>query len=204
MVLSKWIFANLYNLLSNVVEPKVRPYRILTAGQCHGRVLEIGAGTGANLALLPDDADVSVVEPDKFMRSKLITKTEQLGIDVQVFESKGENLALPSNSFDCVFTTLVLCMVDDVEKVLAEAYRVLKPGGKFYFYEHVASDSKLGIAIQGALSPFWRWATTGCHLNRDIELSLSRIPFAAVNLETFDLSLIPGISIPNIVGHAVK
>ena len=147
MVISKWLFANLYNFLDSVVDPKVRPFRILTAGKCHGKVLEIGAGTGANLPFLPDAVEVVVIEPDKFMRSKLIAQSKRLGIDVQVLPSKGENLAFPDDSFDCVFTTLVLCMVDDVEKVLSEVYRVLKPGGQFYFYEHVISKTKLGIKI---------------------------------------------------------
>ena len=204
MVISKWLFANLYNFLDSVVDPKVRPFRILTAGKCHGKVLESGAGTGANLPFLPDDVEVVVIEPDKFMRSKLIAQSKRLGIDVQVLPSKGENLAFPDDSFDCVFTTLVLCMVDDVEKVLSEVYRVLKPGGQFYFYEHVISKTKLGIKIQIALNPLWKWATTGCNLNRDISFTLRAVSFAEVNIKEFDLDLIPGVSIPNIVGYAVK
>jgi ubiquinone/menaquinone biosynthesis C-methylase UbiE len=190
--------------LNSVVEHKVIPYRIATASKCKGDVLEIGAGTGANIDFIAKVDSFSAVEPDVYMRRKLLKTSFETNLDVNIFDYKGENLKFPDNSFDSVFTTLVLCMVTDVEKVVSEAYRVLKPGGKFYFYEHVVSDKYFGHFFQKILNPIWKWGTTGCHLDRDIKSMIETVPFKEVNIEEFTLQFPIRISIPNIVGYAIK
>ena len=201
---SKWFFAEWYDVLNSVVEHKVIPYRIATASQCRGDILEIGAGTGANIDFIMNHHSFTAVEPDPYMRRKLQKSSQSSNIDVNILNSYGEKLDLPDNSFDSVFTTLVLCMVDDVEKVVSEAYRVLKPGGKFYFYEHVVSNRSSGYFVQKILNPIWKFATTGCHLDRDIIHIIKDTPFHCYDIEEFSLKFPIGISIPNIVGYAVK
>ena len=204
MQLSKWLFAQFYDLLNSVVEYKVLPYRRMTAGRCEGHVLEIGAGTGANLSVLQHTSSITAVEPDRYMRRKLLSTARKYNVLVNISSCKGEDLSFPDNHFDSVFTTLALCMVEDVEAVMSEVYRVLKPGGRFYFYEHVVSKAPLGKCLQKLLNPFWRWMTTGCHLQRDIKHQLLDSQFQTVNLREFSLSVGIVVRIPNIVGYAVK
>ena len=116
----------------------------------------------------------------------------------------GEDLGYLDCTFDSVFTTLVLCMVDDVDQVIEEAYRVLKPGGVFYFYEHVISNKRFGHTFQTILDPCWRFLTTGCHLKRDLKSALLSSNFEEVEILDFDLEINTLVKIPNIVGSARK
>ena len=201
---SKWFFAEWYDILNSVVEHKVIPYRLATATKCTGDILEIGAGTGANIDFIVNADSYTAVEPDIYMRRKLLKQCSGRNFDIDILDCYGENLNIPDNSFDSVFTTLVLCMVDDVEKVVSESYRVLKPGGKFYFYEHVVSTQYFGNFIQKSLNPFWKCATTGCNLNRDIKRIITTSQFSDFDIKEFPLKFPLGVSIPNIVGYAVK
>lgn len=201
---SKWFFAEWYDILNSVVENKVVPYRIATASKCKGDVLEIGAGTGANLDFVTNADSFTAVEPDIYMRRKFSKKSAKSNFNVNILNCYGENLPIPDNSFDSVFTTLVLCMVSDVEKVVSEAYRVLRPGGVFYFYEHVVSNKKFGHFVQKSLNPMWKLGTTGCHLDRDIKKTIKNGGFSKYDINEFPLKFPIGISIPNIVGYAIK
>ena len=204
MSASKYLFAQFYDLLNSCVEHKIIPYRKQTASRCVGNTLEIGAGTGANIPFYKNVTSLSLVEPDKHMRSKLITKFGSYMDSISLIENVGEHLESDDNSFDCVCTTLTLCMVKDPQKVISEICRVLKPGGTFYFYEHVVSKNRTGKQFQNKLNPFWEFVTTGCNLNRDIVDWLKPDPFTNVTLKEFDLKFPLGISIPNIVGEATK
>ena len=204
MSISKWFFAEWYDLLNSVVESKVIPYRQLTAGKSLGDTLEVGSGTGANLPYYVDSKSLTMLEPDIHMTKKLITRVKSSGKDVQIVKSFGENLPFEDNSFDSVVTTLVLCMVKDVEKVVSEIHRVLKPGGKFLFYEHTVAETLPGRLLQNLLDPMWILATTGCHLKRDILGVIESTPYTEVEHQTFNLNVGIPITIPNIVGSASK
>ena len=200
--LSKRLFAAWYDLLNAGVENRVIPYRRLTAGLANGKVLEIGGGTGANLEFYPPGADLTFVEPNPHMAVRLQRNAEKLGRSVTIAPGFGENLPFEDASFDTAVTTLVLCMVSDVERVVSEVRRVLKPGGRFLFYEHVVSTHKrLGI-WQGLFNPIWKFATTGCNLNRDLSGEIRRAGFSQVECRRFSLSVGVPITIPNIVGVA--
>ena len=134
-----FLFAYSYNMLNSSVETRLIQYREETAGKARGKVLEIGGGTGANLPFYRSDTNLTIVEPNPYMAKILRVKANELGRAVKIFDGYGENLAFADQSFDAVVSTLVLCMVDDLPKVISEARRVLKPGGAFYFYEHVVS-----------------------------------------------------------------
>lgn len=95
-------------------------------------------------------------------------------------------------------------MVEDLDLVVSEIRRTLKPGGVFLYYEHVISESRPARRVQSALNPLWRLATTGCNLNRDTLSAIRRAGFRDIRSRAFRLSVgIPVITIPNIVGTAI-
>ena len=197
-----WMFAVSYDLLNSGVEGRLRAYRQRTAGRATGDVLEIGGGTGANLPYYPDDARLTVVEPNPHMAGRLLKRAASSGRRVTVLPDPGERLTFPDGSFDSVVTTLVLCMVHDLDRVVGEARRVLRPGGVFYFYEHVVSDRPWPRALQNGLNPAWRLLTTGCNLNRDIAGAIRDGGFRRLEMEPFELGFGGPLSLPNIVGSA--
>ena len=202
MSLSQLLFAAGYDLINAAVEGRVAPYRRQTAGKAWGEVLEIGGGTGANLPFYGPDVHLTVAEPNPHMTRRLNGRATRLGREVTVVPDPGEELPFPDASFQAVVTTLVLCMVSDLPRVIAEARRVLRPGGAFLFYEHVASKNGRARRWQSRLNPVWRFATTGCNLDRDIGTAISGAGFVSVEIESFALRLAPLVSIPNILGVA--
>ena len=202
MSLSKRLFAAWYDLLNSAVEGRVMPYRSQTAGRTWGDTLEIGAGTGANLPFYPRDVRLTAVEPNPHMAKRLRRRAVRLGREVAVVSDVGERLTFRESSFDCVVTTLVLCMVEELDRVVSEARRVLRPGGAFFFYEHVVSPRPRGRRWQGRLNPVWKFVTTGCNLNRDIAGVIKAAGFSTVDITPFDLSIGMPVTIPNIVGVA--
>ena len=206
MTISKRFFAAWYDLLNSGVEGRVVPYRRLTAGVAHGDVLEIGGGTGANLPFYPPDASITFIEPDPHMirrlRRTIRKQGRKQGRQAAIVQRYGESLPFADGSFDAVVTTLTLCMVRDADAVIQETRRVLKPGGNYFFYEHVVSPRSRGRWWQHKLNPAWKCLTTGCNLDRDLTASIRSAGFASVELEAFDLSVGLPVTIPNIVGVA--
>lgn len=200
--LGKRMFAAWYDLLNAGVEGRVSPYRRLTAGRAGGSVLEIGGGTGANLGFYPPGADLTFVEPNPHMSRRLQRNAEGRGIAISIVPGFGEHLPFDDATFDTAVTTLVLCMVSDVGRVVAEVRRVLKPGGRFLFYEHVASSHWRIRAWQGLMNPIWRFVTTGCNLDRNISDEIEGAGFSKVEFRRFSLSVGLPVTIPNIVGVA--
>ena len=202
MGLSAWMFAAFYDFLNSVVEERVKPYRIKTAGKAWGEVIEIGGGTGANLAYYNRDVQLTVSEPNPHMISRLSKHAETLGPRPKIISDPGEDLPFDNDSFDCVVTTLVLCMVKDYESVIKEVRRIIRPGGHFLFYEHVISQNAGMRRFQRYLNPAWRFCTTGCNLDRDIGGAVQNAGFEKVEMKSFDLSVGLPLRIPNIVGIA--
>ena len=197
------VFAFAYDYLDMIVADFVKEYRVLTAGMVSGRVLEIGAGTGANLSFYPLNISLTLLDKNPFMVKKLVKKTQPFDVDVEIILDNAENLPFPNNSFDSVVVTLVLCMVDDVNSILDEIYRVLKPGGKFYFYEHIRSSHQIRSKVENCLNPIWRCMSTGCNLNRNTNEMIMNHKFSDSKIKTTDLQLwVPWLSIKNIVGFA--
>ena len=197
-----WLFAASYDLLNLGVEGRLQGYRERTAGRATGDVLEIGGGTGANLPYYPAGARLTVVEPNPHMVRRLERRAARSGRQVTVLPDAGERLPFRDGSFDSVVTTLVLCMVRDLDQVVSEARRVLRPGGVFYFYEHVVADRGWRRSLQNGLNPAWRFLTTGCNLNRDIAAAIGDGGFRHLEIEPFELAFGGPLSLPNIVGSA--
>ncbi len=139
--------------------------RRLVAG-AHGRVLEVGAGTGRNLPLYRDIHSLTVLEPDPAMRRRLRARTGAAVVPVEIVERGIDDSGLPDASFDAVVMSLVLCTVPDPAHALGEVRRLLAPGGELLFLEHVARPGVRGRAQRWA-TPMWRRVAGGCHLDRD-------------------------------------
>jgi len=197
------IFAALYDAVNQSVESKLVEFRKMTAGVASGQVLEIGAGTGANFTFYRPDTKLTVLENNEFMFPKIFNAASNCGIDTTLVKGSSFYIPFADNSFDSIVTTLVLCMVEDLESTLSEIKRVLKSGGVFYFYEHVKSSEGIRSRFEDYINPLWKYLTNGCNLNRDLGQTISNCGFEKIYLETHHLSVGLPITIPNIVGHAV-
>ena len=177
------IFAALYDLICASKERRWmggRRRRLLAGAR--GAVLEIGGGTGANLAYYRDVDRVTIAEPDPFMRNRIGPKLEDAPVPVEVSAAGAEELPFPDGSFDTVVSTLVLCTVPDQESALDEVRRVLRPGGRLLFIEHVRAAGS-AARWQDRLEPLWRRLLGGCHPNRD---TVAAIEEAGFEIETFE------------------
>jgi ubiquinone/menaquinone biosynthesis C-methylase UbiE len=178
--------------------------RELLAG-AGGRVLEIGAGTGANLDLYPDGVEELVLlDPDPHMAKRLRAKLADSGRAATVVESPAEQVPREDASFDTAVATLVLCTVPDPVAALAEASRVLKPGGRLLFVEHVRSRNPALARWQDRLEKPWRFLGDGCHCNRDTVATIQASPLRPQGVERGTLPKAPAIVKPLVHGIAVK
>jgi len=164
----RW-FAAVYDRMEKLDEKRMRRLRPKVAGRAAGRVLEVGCGTGANLAFYDwskvDSLDAT--EPDPFMLQRARRRASKLPPSARVtfHEAPAEALPFPDAIFDTVVVSLVLCTVDDVEKSLAEVKRVLKGDGVLRLVEHVRGEGLMG-RFHDAIQPAWGWCSAGCHPNR--------------------------------------
>lgn len=149
-------------------EEALGAWRAELLGSLEGSVLEVGAGTGANLRHYSSRLGRLVLsEPDKHMRRRLLRRLGALGRKADVLAAPVERLPFPGATFDVVVVTLVLCSVARLDTALHEIRRVLKPGGRLVFLEHVAAtDRPERLAWQRRLEPFWRRISSNCHLTR--------------------------------------
>lgn len=151
-----------------------------------GRVLDLGAGTGALLPYFADvdgNPDVEAVEPDPHMRTRARERAGSLDLDVEIHDAGGEDLPFADGSFDAVCASFVFCTIPEHERALAEVSRVLESGGEFRFVEHVRGDGLYG-AGHDLLAPCWHAMAGGCNLNRRTdELFLTDDRFRTVDFE---------------------
>lgn len=168
-----------------------------------GTVLEIGPGTGANLPFYPKGIRWIGIEPNPHMHDYLRKRAAALGIAVDLRRGIAEQTDLAPESVDTVISTHVLCSVDDLPAVLGEIHRVLKPGGRFLFLEHVAALRGTWLRrLQQCAKPVWHILGDGCRPNRDIPAALRAAGFTRVDMDRFRIP-VPIIS-PHIAGTAVK
>jgi len=169
-----------------------------------GRTLELGAGTGINLDLYPDAlAELVLVEPDPHMAKRMRERLSRSSRQATIVEAPAERLPFEDDSFDTAVSTLVLCTVPDPVTAIAELERVLKPGGRLLFIEHVRSEDPSLAGWQDRLEKPWRFLADGCHCNRDTlaTLAASRLEVGAVEHDR--LPKAPPIVRPLISGSAV-
>jgi SAM-dependent methyltransferase len=147
-------------------------------------VVELGPGAGANLRYLPRGTRLIAVEPNRYMHPRLRRRAEEFGIDLDLRGLSGDRLDLPSACVDLVFASHVLCSVDQPLQVLAEARRILRPGGRFACIEHVAAPAGSAVRnLQHILRQPWKWAFEGCDLCRDTGEMLRSSGFTQVDVQ---------------------
>lgn len=199
-------FAALYNPLLWRTERRgnaERRSRLLRSAG--GKVVELGAGTGHNLAHYDEQVELILTEPHEPMARRLERHLAQSGREGTVLRAPAEALPLPEDYADTVVSTLVLCTVGDLEASLAEVRRVLRPGGQLLFLEHVAAEEGTRLhRWQRRAHGFWHGFACGCNTNRETETAIRDSGFRIEKLITdrleFDVPLIH----PLIWGRAVN
>jgi SAM-dependent methyltransferase len=198
-------FTALYDRsLKATEEAGLREMRRATLAQASGRTIDLGAGTGANLGLYPDAVtDLVLAEPDPHMLRRLRPKVAEAGLAAQVIQASAEDLPFHDDSFDTAAFTLVLCTVPDPARALAEAARILRPGGRLLFVEHVRSGDAGMARWQDRLKGPWRFFADGCHCNRDTVATIEASPLTVETVELGRLPKAPPIVRPLARGSAV-
>ncbi len=172
--------------------------------RARGRVLEIGAGTGANLPHYPDAIEaLTVSEPNEAMLRRARRRQRDVSRPATLLAASADRLPFADGSFDTVVCTIVLCTVPDQAAALREVRRVLRPGGQLLFAEHVRSDDPRGARWQDRLERPWRAIADGCHPNRDTGAALRRAGFEIEIAERGRLPMVPPLVRPYILGCAV-
>ncbi|VCU54372.1 Ubiquinone/menaquinone biosynthesis C-methyltransferase UbiE [Thermus thermophilus] len=196
-------FAALLPTLSQGHAHVSEPWRRRLLGDLAGTVLEIGPGTGVNLAYLPDGVYWIGLEPNPYFHPHLRRALSLRGLSGDVLLGQAEAIPLPEGSVEAVVATLVLCSVEDPRRALAEILRVLKPEGRFVFLEHVAAPRGSGPRwAQDLLCPLWAFLGDGCHPNRETLALIREAGFARVEAASFALPL-PLVA-PHVAGVAWK
>src|SRR5215212_4889403 len=184
------VFARFYERLSRVMERDIGERRAELLAGLSGRVLEIGAGNGMNFAHYPATVEeVVALEPEPYLRARAETAARAAPLLVTVQDAAAYPLPLPDESVDAAIASLVLCTVPDSERALAEARRVLRPGGELRFMEHVRSDRPRKARLQERLDSWgiWPWFAGGCHCSRDTVGAIQAAGFAVERVQSFGL-----------------
>jgi ubiquinone/menaquinone biosynthesis C-methylase UbiE len=194
-------------ILERIEGPEIHELRRRCVSEAGGDVLEIGLGTGKTLPHYGRAVrSLTAVEPNVGMRRALESRIAAAGVPVQLVQAAGERLPFDDERFDCVVLSLVLCTVDDPQATLGEIRRVLKPGGRCTFFEHVASEDAKSRRWQNRLNWIQRIVGCGCNLNRDSERAMRDAGFRIESAErriSRDMPINPRL-FPFVLGVAVK
>jgi len=204
----KWFAAYYDRLMAWAEKGFLKHARSHIVSGARGRVLEVGAGTGANFPYYDASEARTVVatEPDPYMLKRARRRLYELRLPIDLQQALAEELPFADGSFDTVISTLVMCTVADLDGALREIRRVLKPSGQFRFYEHVRSTHSVGAFFQDLATPAWRWLGAGCSPNRDVAAAIRGAGFRLQEFRRlYPVPNIPPVSIarPHISGVAL-
>ncbi len=198
---------HVFPVFLNIATRPFRNDRERLIGQATGRVLEIGIGTGANLPFYTSAAtEVIGLEPSRAMLADAERVAAGLGGKTRFEFVVGGAEALPfaDQSFDTVIACLVFCTIPDTLSSAREAFRVLRPGGQFLFFEHVAHPDAGVRRWQDRLNPVWKKLACGCHLNRDTAATFRDAGFQFVDFDAFKHPKVPALAGAIIRGRATR
>lgn len=169
-------------------------------------VVEIGPGTGANLRYYRRGTRLIAIEPNRHMHSPLRKAAQRYGIELELREEGADAIGLPDASVNAVVSTLVLCTVPDPAATLREVRRILRPGGRFLFLEHVRAGQSHPVLrmVQRSVARPWRWFFEGCDVLRDTEATLARTGWAHLEVQRYH---VPTLFLPintQIAGTALR
>jgi ubiquinone/menaquinone biosynthesis C-methylase UbiE len=166
--------------------PAVRDLRIRVCAGLSGDVIEIGFGSGLNVALYPSAVrGVWAVEPSDVAWKMARTRIAASGVPIQRAGLDGQHLTMPDARYDTALSTFTMCTIPDLDAALAEIRRALRPGGTLHFIEHGRSPEARVASWQDRLQPLNSRLAGGCHLNRPIADHLRRSGLEIEELETF-------------------
>jgi ubiquinone/menaquinone biosynthesis C-methylase UbiE len=168
-----------------------------------GTVVEIGPGAGRNLRYFSPDVRWIGIEPNPFLHPAISAEATARRINFRLIRGTAENLDLEDRCADAVVGTLVLCSVKEPTRALSEFRRVLKPGGRYYFMEHViAPEDTLLRGLQRVIRPVWQAIGNGCTPDRDSLALIKQAGFSIVHAAMFRTA-VPVVA-PHIAGYAVR
>lgn len=160
-----------------------------------GEVLEIGFGTGINLAFYQNVDTVYALEPNAAVFQLAQERIDAAPFLVEHIAASAEQLPFADEQLQHVVSTWTLCSIADLAQSLREIYRVLQPGGTLHVVEHVLNRQSLSIQrLQHLLTPIQKKVADGCHLNRDIEVALLEMGFELGEVRYIDVAGIPSLA----------
>jgi ubiquinone/menaquinone biosynthesis C-methylase UbiE len=201
------LFARFYTHVLARNEPaEMRGYRDELLAGLRGRVVEVGAGSGANFPHYPPEVtEVVAVEPEGYLREQAIKAAPDAPARVTVLDGVADALPLEDASCDAAVACLVLCTVPDQARALAELRRVLRSGGELRYYEHVRGRSPRMVRAQRFVDrTFWPHAFGGCHTARDTRAAIEAAGFAVERHRDLQLRSMPSFipASPQVIGVA--
>jgi ubiquinone/menaquinone biosynthesis C-methylase UbiE len=199
------LYAAVYDQVTERLDRKgAGEHRERLVADADGEVLEVGAGTGRNLPLYRRAKRVVALEPDAEMRARAAKAATRATVAVEVIDGNAMHLPFADESFDTVVMSLVLCTIPDPARALAEAHRVVRPGGTLRFYEHVRAEDPSLARWQDRLARPWRWIGRGCRANQETVNLIDRGVFKIRDLDRFSLQAAPPLTRPHILGVAER
>jgi ubiquinone/menaquinone biosynthesis C-methylase UbiE len=203
MSLRRRFFALTYDRqVAKVEQAGLRAMREGLLANAGGEVLEVGGGTGANLPHYgPGVESLTITEPDPAMLRRLERRVQEEAPQTNVVKAPAEDLPFADNSFDVAVSTLVLCGVDDQSRALRELRRVLRPGGRLIFIEHVRSDEPGLARWQDRLNGLNKFVAC-CDCNRRTLDSIKAEGFEVTKVDHTELKKVPPFVRPLVVGTA--
>lgn len=167
-------------------------------------VIEIGPGVGANFRFLAPGTKVTAIEPNPLMHRALRRRARRFGINLELRDCVGESVDLPDESVDAVISSLLLCTVSDPALVVREIRRILRPGGRYAFVEHVAAaDGTTLRRLQRIVRLPWSWTFEGCSCERDLASVIRSAGFTAVDIDHYRMRSPFLPANPQIAGFAI-
>jgi SAM-dependent methyltransferase len=177
-----------FRLAGGMFDRLLRPHKQRVYADLPGSVVELGSGVGANLRYLAPGTHLIALEPNPAMHRRLRRAAERNDVRLDLHAVAAERTDLPDASAEVVISSLVLCSVSDPGQVLAEVRRVLRPGGRFVFVEHVAAAEGTALRrLQRLVRAPWAWVFEGCSCERDLATMVRGAGFDRVELESYRL-----------------